>query len=272
MKKSTAKKILPRRPPPSAAASDADVARRALALLDLTELSESCTGAMVETLCARAISPHGATAAVCLWPAFVRQAKARLAGSPVRVATVVNFPTGEEAPDAVLAMTRQCLDDGADEIDLVLPYRAFLAGDERAARGMAALIAAAVSRRALLKVILETGAYPDQTTVARASRLAIAAGADFIKTSTGKISVSATPEAARTMLAAIKAKDRAVGLKPSGGIRSIADARAYLALADEAMGPRWATAKRFRFGASGLLEAINAAIEGAAAAPTKGAY
>ncbi len=113
-----------------------------------------------------------------------------------------------------------------------------------------------IDGQARLKVILETGMLPDQQTVRRAADIAIDCGADFIKTSTGKTERSATPEAVRTMIEAIKAADRTVGLKPSGGIRTLADASAYLALVDEALGPVWASPTTFRFGASGLYDAL----------------
>lgn len=242
--------------------SDVAVARRALALLDLTDLTDTCTEAAIDKLVAAAKGPHGAVAAVCVWPQFVKQAKAGLAGSGVRVATVVNFPGGDRDVERVVEDTREALADGADEIDLVLPYGAFLAGDETAARAMVRAVRETVPADRLLKVILETGAYPSQEAVAGASRLAIEEGADFIKTSTGKTAVSATPAAAETMLGAIKASGRAVGLKPSGGIRTLADAAAYLSLADRLMGPHWATPQTFRFGASGLHAALVGVIEG----------
>ena len=115
---------------------------------------------------------------------------------------------------------------------------------------------------ARMKVILETGALPDDAAIERAARFAIEHGADFIKTSTGKIEISATPEAAKTMLRVIAETDRPVGIKPSGGIRTIADAALYLALADDIMGTDWASPATFRFGASGVLDALVAAVEG----------
>ena len=114
-------------------------------------------------------------------------------------------------------------------------------------------------------MILETGELRDPDLIKRAAGLAIAEGADFIKTSTGKVRVNATPEAARIMLEAIAGSDRPVGLKPAGGIRTLGDAAEYLALADEIMGPGWATPQRFRFGASGVLDVILAALDGGAA-------
>ena len=116
-------------------------------------------------------------------------------------------------------------------------------------------------------MILETGSYPDQAAVAAAARLAIAHGADFIKTSTGKTAVSATPEAAETMLHEIRASGRQVGLKPSGGIRTLDDAALYLGLADRILGPDWATPTTFRFGASGLLDLLEDVLRNNTSAP-----
>lgn len=247
---------------PSGPMSDCDVARRALALLDLTELSDDCTPEAVERLCARAVGPAGAVAAVCVWPRFVSLARELVAGTPVRVATVVNFPEGNDDLATAVAETQVALEAGADEIDVVLPYRALLRGEPEVAAALVRAVAATLAPQHRLKVILETGELPDQATVANATRLAIAAGADFVKTSTGKTRVSATLDAVATMLQVIRTSDRPVGLKPSGGIRTVDDARAYLELTDSVMGPRWITPATFRFGASGLLDALVAAIEG----------
>lgn len=236
-------------------------ARRALALVDLTNLDEHCTTEAIDTLCRRADGPHGHTAAVCVWPRFVRQASQLLAESPVLVATVVNFPAGGTDVAATVAETTQALADGADEIDLVLPYTAFLSGDVASAEAMVSAVRAAVVAPARLKVILETGGYPDQDAVRRAARLAIEQGADFVKTSTGKTSASASVEAVRTMLTEIRESGWPVGIKPSGGIRTLDDACTYLRLADEIMGEHWASPDTFRFGASGLLDALESAIE-----------
>ncbi len=199
--------------------------------------------------------------AVCVWPAFVAQAAELLRGSGVRVATVVNFPDGGTEVDAVLDETTRALADGADEIDLVLPYRALLAGDLAAARSMVDAVRAAVPPPSTLKVILETGSYSSERDIRVAADLAIVAGADFVKTSTGKTDRSATPDAVRVLLEAIRDAGRAVGVKPSGGIRTLADAEAYLALADDIMGSQWVTAATFRFGASGLLDAVDALLD-----------
>ena len=244
----------------AAAPSAAERARRAIGLVDLTDLDDRSTDAAVTALCERA-AEHG-TAAVCVWPDFVARSQSELAGTQVRVATVVNFPTGDERAFAVALVTERALADGADDIDVVLPYRAFLAGDEARVAAVLDAVRELVAAPAIVKVILETGALPDAATVERAAAFAIAHGADFVKTSTGKIPVSATLDAAEAMLRIIRASDRVVGLKPSGGIRSFDDAMAYLDLADRTMGDGWATPATFRFGASGLLDALLAVAAG----------
>ncbi|MCJ2059434.1 deoxyribose-phosphate aldolase [Methylobacterium sp. J-048] len=229
------------------------VARRALPLLDLTDLTETCTEPKIDALCRDARS--GGVAAICVWPRFVTQGARALEGSGIRVATVINFPAGGEDCARALDDTAEALRDGADEIDLVLPYRAFLRGDADLARDMVEAVRD-TSGSAVLKVILETGELADPDAIRRAGRLALEAGADFLKTSTGKSPVSATPEAAEAMLAEIRASGRPAGLKVSGGLRSVADAGAYLALADRIMGPDWVSAKTFRLGASSLFGAL----------------
>jgi deoxyribose-phosphate aldolase len=245
--------------------SDKEVALRALKLLDLTDLNDGCREDHVEALIQKALTPHGPVAAICIWPQFVSLAKARLKGKGVKVATVINFPKGGDDVERAIEDTEEALDDGADEIDLVMPYRALIAGDAITVRSMIGEVQDLTEDAGKrLKVILETGALPDQAMVRAAADIAIESGADFIKTSTGKTPVSATHEAVRTMLEAIKAADRTVGLKPSGGIRTLADAQGYLALVDAALGPVWASPGTFRFGASGLYDALIAAIEGRA--------
>lgn len=254
------------------ATSQSAAARRALALLDLTDLAEDATEGGARELCAKALSGPVPVAAVCLWPRFVPAARAALPpGGPVRIATVVNFPGGETAIAPVLQETEAALADGADEIDLVLPWHAVLSGYTTAAAAMVRTVKLRCGEK-LLKVILETGEYPDLDKVRIASELAIAEGADFIKTSTGKTAHSASLPAVRTMLGAIASAKRPVGLKPSGGIRTLADAQSYLALADAFMGPDWATPATFRFGASGLYGALTAVIGGGAAKPGMESY
>ncbi|AVA19913.1 MULTISPECIES: deoxyribose-phosphate aldolase [unclassified Rhizobium] len=234
-----------------------ETAAVALSLLDLTNLKDDCTPAQIETLCARAQSPYGHTAAICIWPRFVAQARGILGTDhAVRIATVVNFPAGDMEVADVAAEAREAIADGADEIDLVIPYRALLAGNEQAVTDMVAAVRAECKGPVLLKTILETGELKDVALIRRASELAIEAGSDFIKTSTGKVAVNATLEAADIMLRAIRQSGRKVGFKPAGGIGSVADAALYLSLAETIMAPDWAMPSTFRFGASSLLDDI----------------
>ncbi|BCB17268.1 deoxyribose-phosphate aldolase [Bosea sp. ANAM02] len=252
--------------------SDTDLARRALALLDLTDLADDATAEGARDLCRRAVSGPVPVAAVCLWPRFVATARAELGDGPVRIATVVNFPDGDTPIAPAMRETEEALAAGADEIDLVLPWRAVLAGQTTAAAAMVRNVKMLCEERRL-KVILETGEYPNLDKVRTTAELAIASGADFIKTSTGKTTNAASIPAARVMLNVIAEAGRPIGLKPSGGIRTLADARRYLDLADAIMGEDWATPTSFRFGASGLYGALVEAVDGATpdAAP-RGSY
>lgn len=237
---------------------DAALARRAIGLLDLTNLNDGCDAADIDRLCADAATAEGAVAAACLYPPFVRQAKARLAAGPVRVATVANFPDGADDPDGARRAVAAAFEDGADEVDVVAPWASLR---ERDPRPTEALLRGCVAERpkgAVLKVILETGAL-DEAAQRLGARAAIGVGVDFLKTSTGKRSVGATPEAAAALLDEIRASGAPVGFKASGGVRTLADARAYLDLAAAALGDDWAQPATFRFGASGLLTALRAA-------------
>jgi deoxyribose-phosphate aldolase len=252
--------------------SDVQTAQRALRSLDLTDLTETCTDQAIDALCKKALDPRGPVAAVCVWPQFVKRAQESLKGSSVRIATVVNFPAGGEDVGRVTDDVQEALSDGANEIDLVLPYGAVRRGDLAAATEMVEAVRELVDGDRLLKVILETGELKDAALIETASRIAIESGADFIKTSTGKTPVSATPEAAEIMLNAIKASGKPVGLKPSGGIRTVADAKVYLDLADRILGQGWATPRTFRIGASSVYDALIAAIEGRAGTAAAGTY
>ena len=233
-------------------------AQRILSLIDLTNLNDDCTEEDVVELCSRAQGEFGNTAAVCVWPRFVNLCASILRGTSIKVATVVNFPHGGTDVADVVAATIAALDAGADEIDLVLPYQSMITGDEAQVLSILQAVREVVHAPSHLKVILETGELINPERIRRASELAIKSGADFIKTSTGKTKISATPEAVTTMLQVIRDSERPVGLKPSGGIRTVADAQKYLDLADAIMGPQWATPQTFRFGASGLIDAVEA--------------
>ena len=226
-------------------------ARRALPLLDLTSLDEDDTEERIAALCAQARTPAGDVAAVCVYPRFVAQAAAALAGAPVRVATVANFPAGRLDARGAAQEAERALADGADEVDVVLPYLAFAAGERDAALAVVEAARTATAG-ATLKVILETGRLEGPEKVREAAAGALAAGADFVKTSTGKLKPGATLEAARPMLEAIRDHGRG-GFKAAGGVRTAEDAAAYLALADEVVGEGWTAPETFRLGASGLL-------------------
>jgi deoxyribose-phosphate aldolase len=233
----------------------AEGARRIVPLIDLTDLSNGLDEPGVERLCARAVTPLGPVAAVCLWAGFVPQARRLLRDTGIRVATVVNFPAGEADVMRAADEARYAMLDGADEIDVVMPWRALAAGQAEVVGALLGAVKAVMPPGRTLKVILETGELDKPGLIRQAARIAIGTGADFIKTSTGRTAVSATPEAVRIMLEEIRSAGRPVGIKPSGGIRTPADAAAFLALADAIMGPDWARPATFRFGASGLLDA-----------------
>jgi deoxyribose-phosphate aldolase len=228
-----------------------EAARRALGLVDLTSLNDDDTADVIAALCERAVTPLGNVAAVCIHLPFVRQAAQTLRGTGVRVATVVNFPAGMESGDEVAAATSAAIADGADEIDVVLPYERYAAGDRDAALDVVSATRAAADG-ATLKVILETGRIGGPEVIHAAAADVLAFGADFVKTSTGKLQPGATLDAARPMLEAIRAAGRG-GFKAAGGVRTAEDAGTYLELADEIMGEGWTSPATFRFGASSLL-------------------
>ncbi len=247
-----------------------NLAQKAISLLDLTDLTDTCDDAAIEALCKRARTFYGNTAAVCVWPRFVAKARECLKGTTIRVATVVNFSHGGEDLFATLAETEQALADGADEIDLVIPYHTFMEGRRGFAETMVERVRAAIPAPAKLKTILETGELKGPALIRAAADMAIDAGADFIKTSTGKVAVNATPEAAEIMMEAIAESGKAVGFKPAGGVRTLDDAGTYLAIAAKYMGSDWATPETFRFGASGVLDALLAEIKGETAKAGEG--
>lgn len=215
------------------------------ALLDLTSLGADDTDAKIQTLCEQALTiTNGPAAAVCVYPQFVKLARQSLPNE-VKVATVVNFPTGKlHAVDTDIAFA---LAEGADEIDWVLPYHDFLAGQDLSQ--LVTHIRQACQDHSL-KVIIESGAYPNQEWVRKATRLCINAGVNFVKTSTGKIAVGATLEAAKTIIETIKESGSNTGIKLSGGIRTEASAIAYLDLITDIMGKAWLTPEHVRFGCS----------------------
>ena len=235
-------------------------------MIDLTTLEGKDTPGKVHALCQKARRPDPSdasipsVAAVCVYPARVADARQALAGSGIHVASVATgFPSGQTFLDVKLMETRQAVEAGADEVDMVIDRGAFLAGDYAAVFDEIVTVKAAAGE-AHLKVILETGELGTYDDVRRASILAMAAGADFIKTSTGKVAPAATLPVTLVMLEAIRDFERrtgrVVGMKPAGGIRTSKEAIAYLTVLYETLGPRWMTPVRFRFGASTLLNDV----------------
>ncbi|CAM3014291.1 deoxyribose-phosphate aldolase [Vibrio rarus] len=232
-------------------------ALRALKLMDLTTLNDDDTDQKVIDLCHAAKSAVGNTAAVCIYPRFVPIAKKTLreqGTTDIKIATVTNFPHGNDDIDIAVAETKAAVAYGADEVDVVFPYRALMAGNAEVGFELVKQCKAACGDT-LLKVIIETGELKEEALIKQASEICIQAGANFIKTSTGKVPENATPEYARMMLEVIRDMGVAqtVGFKPAGGVRTAEDAALYLAMADEILGDAWADSRHYRFGASSLL-------------------
>ena len=235
----------------------------AVRMVDLTTLEGADTPGKVRAMCAKARQPDPSdlsvppVAAVCVYPDLVRVAKEAVAGSGVAVASVATaFPSGRASLAVKLADVEVAVSAGADEVDMVIDRGAFLAGRYGQVYAEIRAVREACGP-AHLKVILETGELATLDNVARASWLAMMAGADFIKTSTGKVTPAATPPTALVMLAAVRdfeqAAGRRVGVKVAGGIRTAKDAIRYLVLVNEIAGPAWLSPRLFRIGASTLL-------------------
>jgi deoxyribose-phosphate aldolase len=243
-------------------------ARVALACLDLTSLNDADDAAAIEALCARAVTPFGNVAAVCVWPRFVAQARAALPRQ-IAAAAVANFPDGALDLDLALADTQTIVDGGGDEVDLVLPWRAMQDGQHvQAAELVAHVRKACIGKR--LKLIIESGELPSAHAIAQACAIGLDNGVDFLKTSTGKTAHGASLAAAREMMGAIAAHRRgaAVGFKAAGGIRTVADAAGFINLARQILGPGAAKPARLRFGASGLLGDVLRVLSGGGAPAT----
>jgi deoxyribose-phosphate aldolase len=243
----------------------------AIRMMDLTTLEGKDTPGKIRALCQKGMTPQPgdptipSVAAICVYPALVADAKDALKGSTVKVASVATgFPSGQTFREIKLAETRAAAEAGADEIDMVIDRGAFLSGDYLSVFEEIVDVKEACGD-AHLKVILETGELETYDNVRRASVLAMAAGADFIKTSTGKVTPAATLPVTLVMLEAIRDFERQtgrqVGMKPAGGIRVAKEAVQYLVVLYETLGPRWMTPDWFRFGASSLLNDVLMQIE-----------
>jgi deoxyribose-phosphate aldolase len=236
----------------------------AISMIDLTTLEGQDTPGKVRAICAKAKRPDPAdptapqVAAVCVYPDLAHLAAAEVKGTGIHVASVATaFPSGRTSLEVKLADAKYAIEAGADEVDMVIDRGAFLAGDYQLVYDEIAAVREVVEDAAHLKVILETGELVTLDNVRRASWLAMLAGADFIKTSTGKVSPAATLPVTLVMLEAVRdfraTHGRQVGVKPAGGIRTAKDAIRYLVLVNETAGEDWLDPGWFRFGASSLL-------------------
>lgn len=237
-----------------------------LSFLDYTTLQGTDTRASVEKHCRQLLDikekyPHIPwPASVCILPVFISSARKILENTPVKVATVAgDFPLGQLPPALKLEQVRYALDEGADEIDFVTTRRLILEGRfEEFAEDIQQ--AADMCRHLIFKVILETGEIQDLVLVKRAANLAIKAGANFLKTSTGRAAVNATPESVHTLSEVVRdhflATGRKVGIKPAGGIRTLQDAQNLAMVVSKVCGKDWLQPSLFRLGASALLEVL----------------
>ena len=234
-----------------------NTARQILELIDLTSLNDNENKNTILDLCNKSITHIGQVAAICIHSHWIADAKEFFAQKMLNlpIATVVNFPHGSIDLDKTLLETELSLKRGADEIDLVLPYHALIDGDNKIAISMVKEVRRICDNK-ILKVIIESGELSKYNLIETASLIAIDNGADFIKTSTGKVTVNATLEAAEIMLNTIKSNNRKCGFKASGGIKTYANAKQYLDLAIKIMGEDWISRNTFRFGASSLLDDI----------------
>ncbi|MGB5363615.1 MAG: deoxyribose-phosphate aldolase [Aureibaculum sp.] len=238
----------------------------ALSMIDLTTLEGKDTPGKVQQLCYKAMHPHDSlpniptVAAICVYPTHVKIAKKALHGSDIQVASVATaFPSGQSNLEAKLIDTKYAVSEGADEIDMVISRGQFLAGNYQYVFDEIATIKDACGK-AHLKVILETGELDTLDNVRKASEIAMHAGADFIKTSTGKIQPAATLQVTYVMLDAIKdfylKTGKMIGMKPAGGISTSKISLQYLVMLNEVLGEKWMNKKYFRFGASSLANDI----------------
>lgn len=226
--------------------------------LDLTSLNDDDTPASIAALIARADQGRlGHVAATCVYPRFLTQTFNGTADQNINRATVINFPSGKGSPEQTMSDTRQAIARGANEIDIVLDYESFLAGDTETAESLLQACRDACRSGVKMKVILESAVFNSYEDLYAASRLALDCGADFLKTSTGKSEKGgASLEAVGTMLQAIRDTRGRCGIKVSGGVKNVQDCAQYIDLTERMMGKNWISVDTFRIGASSLLTDI----------------
>jgi len=229
-------------------------AKRIFPLIDLTDLSENADESGLKKLCEKARQFE--VAAICIWPQFVSLAKKILHDTAIKIATVANFPRGTDSLSSVQQQIKQSIDAGADEIDVVFPYSDFLANERNKTKEFVHGCRV-TARHQMLKVIVESGVFPDLVLLKSAAFQICEAEIDFLKTSTGKLATGATLEAAYTFLDVIRGGRFSAGIKISGGIRTLDVALNYIELARLMMGEKWIAPKHFRIGASQLVEELS---------------
>ncbi len=227
-----------------------------LTLLDLTRLQDNDSPTAMQQWLEQMATADYVPAAFCVYPAFVQQTKQHLVRHGIRanIATVVNFPSGQQPLEQVLADIQYCIAQGVDEIDCVLPYSLLLQGQYQAVQSFLTSVRLACGR-VCLKVIIESGELATPQQIIKATELCVAADVDFVKTSTGKVPVGCTLEAARSILTALAASGKSIGFKASGGVRSVAQAQELVALYETIIG-KAAHKDAMRIGASALLDEL----------------
>ncbi len=225
-----------------------------IALIDLTRLQEDDQAEHVSAFCQQAVTPLGPVAAVCVYAQFIDAAKKALHNTSIPIATVANFPTGNEPLDTTLAHIKNSIAAGAREIDVVMPYTQLMQGQTHyVSEFLTACRDATLGHT--LKVIIESGALTPHL-IHQATSIVAAIGADFVKTSTGKLEHGASLPAVETILQTLSTIENAPGIKISGGVRSPEQARDYLELITRYMGSEWVHPHNVRLGASQLLERL----------------
>lgn len=229
-----------------------------IACIDLTSLNVTDTEDSTRALCLKAQTELGPVAAICCYPQFVRFARSVLPKS-ILIATVVNFPAGENSLSQIEAEVHFALEQGTDEIDLVIPYQKVIQGDLSSSTKIVECVKALCADKSL-KVIIETGELKDPELIFRLSTELLQHGADFIKTSTGKVATGATEEAVTSILKALwrhyQKTGELKGLKVSGGVKTPAEAKLYMNLAEEYFNADYLQPRTFRIGASSLLDEV----------------
>lgn len=232
---------------------DCVLAQKIISCLDLTSLNINDNENNISQLCKKAVTPYGNVAAICVYQKFISLVQKFLDGTDIKIATVVNFPEGGTDIKNINTEIKKAVAFGADEIDAVFPYQKFLEGNTDICRYfMDNVVNNANGKK--IKIIMESGAFPHVSQLKEACGLCLEYDINFLKTSTGKTEVSATPDTANAMLEVIHETPRNVGFKASGGIKTFEQARQYYILAQTIMGEDWPNPQHFRIGASSVLD------------------